>query len=92
MPKTNIVWPEYYEPFYRFYIDEEGRIIVNTHYRLVGDKENAFDILSPEGKFLATIQLKYFSTCLWANKRLYAVEEDEGGFPVVKVYRVIWKI
>jgi hypothetical protein len=91
MSTINVVWPEYYEPFYKLYIDEEGRIIVNTHYRLVGNKEKTFDVFSSDGKFLTTINLNYFSTCLWTNGRLYALEEDDDGFPIVRVYRVIWK-
>jgi len=91
LPPEYYVWPKYYPPFSGFWIDEEGRIIVNTQYHLTGDNEGVFDVFSPEGKFLTTIKMKYLHTYLWANKRLYAVDEDEDGFPIIRVFRVNWK-
>jgi hypothetical protein len=92
LPKVDDKLPEYYMPFYFFYVDEEGRIIVYAHGKLGGNRERTFDIFSPEGKFLATISLGYHTACLWANRRLYAIEEDKDGLPIVKAYRVMWKI
>lgn len=91
VPPEYLSWPEYYPPLGAIWIDEEGRIIVNTHARLTGDKAGTFDVFSPDGKFLATFKMRHFYHCLWANKRLYAVDEDEDGFPIIRVFRVNWK-
>ncbi len=91
-PPENFFLPKHYAPFYEFWIDEEGRIIINTRPKMAGDNEGVFDVFSPEGKFLAAFKMKYLPTSLWANKRLYAVDEDEDGFPIIRVFRVNWKM
>jgi hypothetical protein len=83
--------PEYYAPYYMLYSDEQGRIIVHTRYQLTGKKEWTYDVFSPEGKFFATFRLKPAKFLWWANQRLYTIEENEEGFPMIRVRRVIWK-
>ncbi len=83
--------PEYYAPYYMLYSDEQGRLIVHTRYQLTGKKEWTYDVFSPDGKFLTTFRLKPAKFLLWANQRLYTIEESEEGFPIIRVRRVIWK-
>jgi len=92
LPPEYYVWPKYYPPFSGFWLDEEGRIIVRTRPSMEKDDEGVFDVFSPEGKFMATFRMKDSHHCLWANKRLYAVDEDENGYPFVRVSRVNWKM
>ncbi len=82
--------PEYYPAYYQVYVDGEGKTLVETRYTMAGNQEWTWDVFSPEGKFLTTVKTKRFSNCLWANQRLYAIEEDSDGFLVVKAYRVKW--
>ncbi len=92
LPPELVSFPKYYSPFYGFWLDEEGRIIVRTRLNMEKDDEGVFDVFSPEGKFLATFRMNDSLHCLWANKRLYAVDEDDDGFPIIRVFRVNWKM
>ncbi len=83
--------PGYYEPFYSLDIDEEGRMIVGFWRPKTGETYITYDVFSPDGKFLATVDLPVFRNRLWADKRLYTVEEDEDGLPIIRVRRVNWK-
>jgi sugar lactone lactonase YvrE len=89
-PGSFAVIPEFYEYFYGLELDEEGRMLVNTRNRSTGNRERTYDVFDPDGRFLATIALPYFSACLWANKKLYTIEEDAEGMPLIRVRRVSW--
>ena len=82
--------PEYYAPFYVIYTDNAGKIIVETRAKMTGRREATYDIFSLEGRFLACVTTKPLGNCLWANKRLYAIEEDDQGVWAVRIYRVMW--
>lgn len=82
--------PEYYAPCYNVQTDEVGRILVKTRSKITGIKECVYDVFNSEGRFLATVNLKNAGFRLWANQRLYAIEEDNDGFWVVKAYRIKW--
>ncbi len=83
--------PDYYAPYHYFEVDEEGRIIVLQRYRLTGDRKSIFDVFDPEGRYLASFSLNPYKSSLWANKRLYTIEEDTEGLPIVRVRTVVWK-
>ena len=89
-----INFPKYFPVFWSISSDEEGRIFVGT-YEKVKDKKGYyyFDVFEREGRYIARIPLKINSKqwFLWKNKRLYVVEETEGGFPVIKCYKAIWR-
>jgi hypothetical protein len=83
--------PTTYDPFYNLYSDDQGRIIINTHTFLAGPKTAFYDVFSSEGKFFANFELPYYSQLIWKNGRLYVVDEDDEGYPLVRVFKVRWK-
>lgn len=83
--------PTHYMPFWKFYVDDDGKIIVNTFVDISENKRLTFDLFNSEGKYLTTFKTEYFISCLWANHKLYTIEEDNDGFYIVRVRRVDWK-
>jgi len=69
--------------------DEEGRIYVRTWEKKSDTNGYYFDIFDPDGKYIAKIHLA-FNPAVWKNEQVYAIEEDENGFQVVKRYKVSW--
>ena len=91
--KNDFPIPKYYSPYYYLFGDDNGRIITFTRYKSI-EKVIYFDIFSPEGKYLTTTKLKAdinVYDCLWKNDKLYTIEKDEDGLPVVKIYQIKWK-
>jgi hypothetical protein len=84
--------PEYFEPYYRVYSSDDGKIFVNTHYTISGEKKNMFDVFDENGRFLGEISLGWYEDCLWRNGRLYLITEDTEGYPKICVYRVTWTL
>lgn len=90
-------FPEYYLPICDFLPDDEGRLYVMTFEK--GDNEGEFwyDIFNPEGIFVGRKSLKILSEgeivayAQVRRNRLYCFEENEEGFRVFKVYKMIWK-
>lgn len=82
---------EFYEPYFSLDLDEKGRMFVGIRQTLTGNTDITYDVFGSDGKFLTTINLPDNHQCLWANKRLYTIEEDEDGLPIIKVRRVNWQ-
>ncbi len=80
--------PRYFPPYAGIEADEDGRIFV----KIAGTLSHlmTYDVFDPEGKFLTTIKLKTIDSPLWANGRLYTIEEDEEGYRFIRVSRVSW--
>jgi hypothetical protein len=92
-PLPGTTWedlPKYYAPFYSIHLDDEGRVLFNTRAKMTGNKEMTWDVFDSDGRFLATINTKPLVDYLWANKRLYTVEENDKGFQIVKSYLIRW--
>jgi len=81
---------KYYPPYFYFTIDEENRLIVQSARKNKAEKKMLFDVFDAEGRYLAEVPLEMMPF-LWKNKKLYAIEETEDGFPVLKRYRVYWE-
>ncbi len=84
--------PEYYAPYYAIDDDKNGRLIVLS--RIIS-RENIyfFDIFDKAGRLVETKRFApgHKASCFrWKNNKLYVVEEDSSGLPVIKVYRVNW--
>jgi len=88
--KDMIEFPKYYPAFQNFTCDDEGRIFVRTFEK--GEKEGEYicDIFDPEGCFISQISLKT-NPVLWRNNKLYATEESDEGYILIKRYRVSWE-
>jgi hypothetical protein len=88
--EMNVAIPNHYDPIYRLYGDDESRIFVETRMQITGSKKHFYDVFSSAGQYLTTITLRSHRECLWKNHKLYTIEEDEEGLPIIRVYQVNW--
>jgi len=83
-------WPA----FSGLFVDDEGRIFVRTYER-AGTGANSFyyDVFNKEGvyesKVIITLNLDRYS--VWKNGKVYTVEKDEAGLPLIKRHRATWR-
>jgi hypothetical protein len=89
-PGVKVNWPRHHNAFHSLGVDDSGRIFLQTYEKAAGGDGYYCDIFDPEGRYIAKVALKTAPRALKKGK-LYAVEEDEKGYQVVKRYRVIWK-
>jgi hypothetical protein len=88
--KDMIEFPKYYPAFQNFTIDEKGRIFVRTFEKGKKEGEYICDIFDPEGRFISQIPLKA-NPALWKNNKLYATEESDEGYILIKCFKVSWE-
>lgn len=87
--RVEIQTPRYHPAFQGITADEYGRIFVATYEHPESGRGYLYDVFDPEGNFVTRIALEY-PPRIWRDSRLYTIEEDEEGFPVVKRYSVRW--
>ena len=87
----DVRFPESYPPFSGFSFDDAGRLFVKRYEKDRHENGHLFDIFDPEGRYVAQMRFK-MDPLIWKNGLMYAIEEDEEGFQVVKRYRIDWKI
>lgn len=85
------VFPKYHSAFRLFLADDEGRICVRSWKKILDGEGYFYDIFDAEGKYIVQIRLK-MRPRVWKKNKIYAIEEDEEGFQVVKRYKVTWRI
>jgi len=85
----NLSIPKYYPAFRDFIIDDECRIFVLTWEKVPDGEKRYYDVFDKEGKYIAIIPLGLRTQLIKKNK-LYAIEEDELGYHVVKRYEFTW--
>jgi hypothetical protein len=83
----------HFPAFGGIFADDAGRIFVKTYERFENGKDSFyFDVFDPEGRFSAkvpmTVNLDRHS--VWKNGKLYALETNPEGFPLIKRYKVAW--
>ena len=84
--------PENYPPFRGLFVDEEGRMFLETYEKCEGGGRYS-DVFNSEGKYIAKVRLGIDPVWLWWKKsKLYTIEKDEEGYMFVKRYRATWKI
>ena len=87
--------PSYFPSVYYFIIDDEDRLFVGTYAyeEKDGDYCRYYDVFDAEGRYIAKFCHPRREMVFQAKKgRLYCmVQESEGGIPLVKRYRMIWK-
>lgn len=88
-PGVKVSMPKYYPAFRDFIIDDECRIFVQTWEKTPDGNERYYDVFDKEGKYIAKIPLGLKTQLIKKNK-LYAIEEDDNGFHVVKRHKVTW--
>jgi len=89
-PGRKFEFARYHSAFYRFKVDDEGRIFVRTWEKPESGEGYFFDIFNPEGKYIAKIPLNIRPYVLKKGK-IYTIEEDEDGYQFVKRYKTTWK-
>ncbi len=89
-PQIKLDFSKYHSAYYRFTLDDEGRIFVQTWEKEEGKEGNYHDVFDKEGRCIAKIFLKTIPH-VWKNRKLYTIEEDEEGYQVVKRYKVSWR-
>lgn len=89
-PGVKVEIPKYHTAFYRFFLDDEGKIFVQT-YEKIGEEEIYYhDVFDHEGRHIVKIPLR-MRPFLCKKGKLYTLEEDEEGYQVVKRYKITWK-
>lgn len=89
-PGVKVGIPKYHTAFYRFFLDDEGKIFVQT-YEKIGEEEIYYhDVFNHEGRHIVKIPLR-MRPFLCKKGKLYTLEEDEEGYQVVKRYKITWK-
>ncbi len=88
--KDRIEFPKVYPAYQNFTLDEERRLFVRTFEKGKEEGEFFFDVFDVEGRYIAKVLFKG-DPRVWKEKKLYAVEEDEDGFQILKVYSVQWE-
>ena len=85
-----VSWDKYHNAFRFMNTDDIGKIFAQTYEKATDGSSYYYDVFDSEGKYIAKIPLKARPQVLKKNK-LYTIEEDEGGFQIVKRYKVTWK-
>ncbi|MFQ6108748.1 MAG: 6-bladed beta-propeller [Candidatus Aminicenantales bacterium] len=89
-PQIKITFSKYHSAFRRFLIDEEGRLYVQSWEKDPQSGHYFYDVFDPEGRYLTRVPLKGRPVVCYRGK-LYSIDEDEEGYPLVKRYRLIWQ-
>ena len=83
-------WPA----FSWFFVDDEGHIFVKTYER-AGAGANSFyyDVFNKDGVYESkvVIPVNLDRNSLWKNGKVYTIERDENGLPLIKRHRVTWR-
>lgn len=88
--KNRYVFSKYHSAYRRFFLDDEGRIFIQT-WEKIGDEDTYYyDVFDREGRYIAKIPLR-MRPLICEKGKLYTIEEDEEGYQVAKRYKVIWK-
>jgi hypothetical protein len=82
-------FPDTHSAFQSILVDEEGKIFVKTWNKENSRKGFYYDIFDSQGRYTAKIFFEAMPS-LFKNHKLYAIEEEEGGFQIVKRYGMTW--
>ena len=88
-PGVEYVIPKFHSAYYKFFLDDEGRIFVQTWEKIGTGEAYYNDVFDSDGKYIAKIPLRMRRIICKQNK-LYSIEEDEDGYQYVKRYKVTW--
>jgi hypothetical protein len=93
-----MVFSARHSAFRSFFMDDAGRLFVETWERSADGRQDIYDIFDPEGRFVARTPLNPHPDFLnplprfIKDGKLYTIEPDPKGYEVVKRYTVKWKI
>ncbi|MBN2251648.1 MAG: 6-bladed beta-propeller [Candidatus Altiarchaeota archaeon] len=84
--------PKYNLDFWDIISDEEGRLYLRRDSNISKFSTlMTFDVLDPDGKYLTMIKINSLIMPYFANQRVYTIEEDAEGLPLIKISRITWK-
>jgi hypothetical protein len=87
--KDMIEFPKDFPPYQFFTLDEEGRLFVKTWEKGKNENEFVFDVFDAEGRYIERFETK-LDIRLWKSEKMYAMEEDDEGYRVIKRFSVFW--
>ncbi len=85
----NMKVPKHYPVFRYISTDDEDRIWVLSWERPPGRKGYYFDVFDPEGRYILRAALPMLQPLI-SGGNIYAANETEDGYPVLKRYQMIW--
>ena len=88
--KDRLEFPKLFPAYQSFSLDEQERLLVRTFEKGKKKEEYFFDVFDAEGKYIAKILFKG-EPRIWKGKKLYAIDETENGFMILKCYSVDWE-
>lgn len=88
-PNEKVIWDKNHHAFQFMKIDDTGRIFVQTYEKKSDGEGFFYDVFDSEGKYTVKIPLKT-RPFVFKKGKLYAVEEDREGLPLVIRYKVNW--
>jgi hypothetical protein len=89
-----LVFPDHLPAFMDISVDAEERIFVKTCERIEGTTDSRyFDIFGSDGKYLAKVPIRanLDRRSVWKKNKLYTIDTDSVGNPVVRKYGVHWE-
>ena len=89
--KDKVYMQENYPPFKFLYVDDEGRILVETYEKGENPDEYVVDIFNSDGVFVGRKSLKEALGRKLKNNRIYCAYEKESGYQELVVYKINWK-
>jgi len=87
----DVRFPDNYPPYMGFSVDDEGHIFVQRYEKQKDEQGGLVDIFDSEGQYMAQIRFK-MNPLIFKKGHMYAIEEDEERFKIVKRYKVKRKI
>lgn len=88
--KNMMEFPKQFPAYEAYTVDEEGHLIVRTYNKAEEEDLVYLDIFDAEGKYIARFPSKV-NPRIWKNNKMYAIEETDEGFIVIKRYSVSWQ-
>ena len=91
-PGYTLECSEHFPPFKGLFIDDEGRIYLET-YEKCEDGGFFSDVFDSEGRYIAKVRLGINPVWIvWKKAKLYTIEKDEEGYMFVKRYSTRWSM
>lgn len=88
--KNMMEFPKQFPAYEAYTLDEEGRLIVRSYNKAEEENNVYLDIFDADGNYIARFPSKV-NPRVWKNSKMYALEETDEGFIVIKRYTVSWQ-
>jgi hypothetical protein len=88
--KEMIIFPDVFPPYNTFIANPDGRLLVRTYEKGKAPKEYFHDVFDAGGRYIHRFP-SALAFLAWQDERIYAVEENEDGFKVLKCFRTRWE-